>query len=146
MSKPRICEILGVEPDERFNIAGYSRNPYHYDMDINALLANDGNNMGNVCLCNIINNPSLIKCKPRLTDEEKEILQAAVLICNAKWVARDDCGTINVFKEKPQGYAMYWAAPGGVWGFYSLYKFNDLFECIKSTDDKPTKISDLLGE
>ena len=56
MDKPRICEVLGVEPEEKFEIRGNTLGRFR----INKV----------ECLNNLINHPENIARKPRWTEQE----------------------------------------------------------------------------
>ena len=66
--KPRICEVLGVEVGEQFDIAWLDSNPYHITPE-GFLEDKDGYQMG-FALSNIINHPDRIIRKPRWTERE----------------------------------------------------------------------------
>ena len=68
MDKPRICEVLGVEPEERFSVG-----QYEYWIDQNGDMWCDPGKLacGGV-LCNAINHPDRIIRKPRFTEQEVE--------------------------------------------------------------------------
>ena len=71
MDKPRICEVLGVEPYEKFAVGDFT---YWIDQDGDMWLEKEiGGQMecGGV-LCTIINHPERIICKPRFTQQEIE--------------------------------------------------------------------------
>lgn len=70
MDKPRICEVLGVEVGERFDVAWLDDNPYHITPE-GFLEDKDGYQMG-VALSDIINYPDRIIRKPRWTEQEVE--------------------------------------------------------------------------
>lgn len=75
MDKPRICEVLGVEPEERFSIG-----QYEYWIDQNGdMWCKAGTEEKMACggvLCNIINHPDRIIRKPRFTEQEVERAKA----------------------------------------------------------------------
>ena len=71
MDKPRICEVLGVEPYEKFAVGDFT---YWIDQDGDMWLEKEiGGQMecGGV-LCTIINHPERIIRKPRFTQQEIE--------------------------------------------------------------------------
>ena len=70
MDKPRICEVLGVEVGERFDIAYSDCNP-HYITPEGFLKDKEGDLIG-VAVLNIINHPDRIIRKPRFTQQEVE--------------------------------------------------------------------------
>ncbi len=83
--KPRLCEILGVEVEERFRVKGYdgylSINP---DGSFNVL---EGSGCGaSYCLLRAIENPENIIRRPSLTEPELAICKAV----GAKWVSMDN--------------------------------------------------------
>ena len=71
MDKPRICEVLGVEPYEKFAVGDFT---YWIDQDGDMWLEKEiGGQMecGGV-LCTIINHPERIIRKPHFTQQEVE--------------------------------------------------------------------------
>ena len=71
MDKPRICEVLGVEPEERFSIG-----QYEYWVDQNGDMWCEAGAEGKLAcggvLCAAINHPDRIIRKPRFTQQEVE--------------------------------------------------------------------------
>ena len=71
MDKPRICEVLGVEPEERFSIG-----QYEYWIDQNGDMWCEAGAEGKMAcggvLCAAINHPDRIIRKPRFTEQEVE--------------------------------------------------------------------------
>ena len=75
MGKPRICEVLGVEPYEKFTIGNFK---YWIDQDGDMYLEKEiGGQMecGGV-LCAAINHPDRIIRKPHFTEQEVERVKA----------------------------------------------------------------------
>lgn len=69
--KPRICEVLGVEVEERFSVGQYE---YWFDQ-CGDMWCKAGTEEKMACggvLCNIINHPDRIIRKPRFTGQEVE--------------------------------------------------------------------------
>lgn len=69
MDKPRICEVLGVEVEERFSVGQYE---YWFDQ-CGDMWCKAGTQEKMACggvLCNIINHPDRIIRKPRFTEQE----------------------------------------------------------------------------
>ena len=66
MDKPRICEVLGVEPEEKFEIRGNTLGRFR----INKV----------ECLNNLINHPENIARKPRWTEQEVERAKAIKML------------------------------------------------------------------
>lgn len=75
MDKPRICEALGVEPEERFSIG-----QYEYWIDQNGDMWCEAGAEGKMAcggvLCAAINHPDRIIRKPRFTEQEVEKAKA----------------------------------------------------------------------
>ena len=75
MDKPRICEVLGVEPEERFSIG-----QYEYWIDQNGDMWCEAGAEGKMAcggvLCAAINHPDRIIRKPRFTQQEVEKAKA----------------------------------------------------------------------
>ena len=71
MDKPRICEVLVVEPEERFSIG-----QYEYWVDQNGDMWCEAGAEGKMAcggvLCAAINHPDRIIRKPRFTEQEVE--------------------------------------------------------------------------
>ena len=71
MDKPRICEVLVVEPEERFSIGQYE---YWVDQngDMWCAAGAEGKLACGGVLCAAINHPDRIIRKPRFTEQEVE--------------------------------------------------------------------------
>lgn len=79
--KPRLAEVLGVEVGEKFNIMGAPNNPY-FVSEFGWLV--DGNDYIITNWINrIVNEPDLIKRRPRWTEQEVEIAKAIKLLAPA---------------------------------------------------------------
>lgn len=79
MDKPRICEVLGVEVEERFSVGQYE---YWFDQ-CGDMWCKAGTEEKMACggvLCNIINHPDRIIRKPRFTEQEVERAKAIKVI------------------------------------------------------------------
>lgn len=89
MDKPRICEVLGVEVGEPFDLLNSARNPYHIDAD-GDMVDKDGNWCGEA-ICVAINHPDRIIRKPRFTEQEVERAKAIkVLYPEICYIKNDD--------------------------------------------------------
>ena len=85
MDKPRICEVLGVEVDERFQVENFSWANFHFDRNGNLYV--EGTNDPEYCsaIIQAINHPDRIIRKPRWTEQEVERAKAIKLLFpNAK--------------------------------------------------------------
>ena len=69
MDKPRICEVLGVEPKEKFDAGSYK--DAYVDL-YGTIRTNIGTLMDADQVCNIINHPDRIIRRPRFTQQEVE--------------------------------------------------------------------------
>lgn len=67
MDKPRICEVLGVEPKEKFDAGSYK--DAYVDL-YGTIRTNIGTLMDADQVCNIINHPDRIIRKPRWTEQD----------------------------------------------------------------------------
>ena len=90
MDKPRICEVLGVEPEERFSIG-----QYEYWIDQNGDMWCEAGAEGKMAcggvLCAAINHPDRIIRKPRFTEQEVERAKAIkVLYPEICYIKNDD--------------------------------------------------------
>ena len=74
------------------------------------------------------------------TEDEKVILRN--LPKKYKWIARDKCGTIWAFIDKPHKSGLGWC--GNFFG--ALVLFEHLFQFIKWEDEEPYLIEELLGK
>lgn len=73
MDKPRICEVLGVEPEEKFD-AGPYKDAY---VDLFGIIrTNIGSVMDADRVCDLINHPDRIIRKPHWTEQEVERAKA----------------------------------------------------------------------
>lgn len=83
MDKPRICEVLGVEPEEKFEIRGNTLGRFRINKygTFQIEISNDCWGFSTVeCLNNLINHPENIARKPRWTEQEVERAKAIKLI------------------------------------------------------------------
>ena len=72
MDKPRICEVLGVEPEEKFD-AGPYKDAY---VDLFGIIrTNIGSVMDADRVCDLINHPDRIIRKPHWTEQEVEMVK-----------------------------------------------------------------------
>lgn len=79
MDKPRICEVLGVEPEEKFEIRGNTLGRFRINKygTFQIEISNDCWGFSTVeCLNNLINHPENIARKPRWTEQEMERAKA----------------------------------------------------------------------
>ena len=83
MDKPRICEMLGVEVGERFNVYGNCLD-WHVDEKGHVVSDDDKRCVDDVIYL-AINHPESIIRAPRLTEAEMAICKAV----GGKWVSRD---------------------------------------------------------
>ena len=83
MDKPRICEVLGVEPEEKFEIRGNTLGRFRINKygTFQIEISNDCWGSSTVeCLNNLINHPENIARKPRFTEQEVERAKAIKVI------------------------------------------------------------------
>lgn len=101
MDKPRICEVLGVEPEEPFEIKGNGIGRFRVNR-YGQFQAEVHNNCWGVstleCLNNLINHPENIVRKPRFTEQEVEVAKAikllfpdVVKVCRFSGVVKAEC-------------------------------------------------------
>ena len=89
MGKPRICEVLGVEVEERFSVGQYE---YWFDKCGN-MWCKAGTQEKMACggvLCNIINHPDRIIRKPRFTEQEVEKAKAIKVLWPEIYAIKND--------------------------------------------------------
>ena len=83
MDKPRICEVLGVEPEEKFKIRGNMLGRFRINKygTFQIEISNDCWGTSTLeCLNILINHPENIIRKPRWTEQEVERAKAIKLI------------------------------------------------------------------
>lgn len=83
MDKPRICEVLGVEPEEKFEIRGNTLGRFRINKygTFQIEISNDCWGFSTMeCLNNLINHPENIARKPRWTEQEVERAKAIRLL------------------------------------------------------------------
>lgn len=94
MDKPRICEVLGVEPEEKFEIRGNTLGRFRINKygTFQIEISNDCWGFSTVeCLNNLINHPENIARKPRWTEQEVERAKAVkVLYPEILYLQADD--------------------------------------------------------
>lgn len=92
MDKPRICEVLGVEPEEKFEIRGNTLGRFRINKygTFQIEISNDCWGFSTVeCLNNLINHPENIARKPRWTEQEVELAKTVkILFPEARDLAR----------------------------------------------------------
>ena len=98
MDKPRICEVLGVEVGEPFDLLNSARNPYHIDAD-GDMVDKDGNWCGEA-ICVAINHPDRIIRKPRFTEQEVERAKAIRLIYPTAYRLKEADPLIRVWDKE----------------------------------------------
>ncbi len=92
MDKPRICQVLGVEPKEKFDAGSYK--DAYVDL-YGTIRTNIGTLMDADQVCNIINHPDRIIRKPRFTQQEVEFARLFNAACkNVVWIQRNDEKTL----------------------------------------------------
>ena len=85
MDKPRICEVLEVEPEEKFD-AGPYKDAY---VDLFGIIrTNIGSVMDADQVCDLINHPDRIIRKPRWTEQEVEDARAVKRLLEVDSVSR----------------------------------------------------------
>lgn len=131
MDKPRICEVLGVEVGERFDIAYSDCNP-HYITPEGFLKDKEGDLLG-VAVLNIINHPDRIIRKPRFTQQEVE---------DAKTFCRMWPGGEIEFKRYADGRCAMIHIQGSLHGCLDLGQV-DLFPSLRPGET--VKLDEIIG-
>ena len=93
MDKPRICEVLGVEPEEKFEIRGNTLGRFRINKygTFQIEISNDCWGFSTVeCLNNLINHPENIARKPRWTEQEVERAKA-IKVLYPEAYSLDEC-------------------------------------------------------
>ena len=83
MGKPRICEVLGVEPEESFEIRGNTVGRFRINKYGTFQIGISNNCWGTStveCLNNLINHPGIIMRKPLWTEQEVERAKAIKML------------------------------------------------------------------
>lgn len=86
--------------------------------------------------------------EPTITEDEKTILRN--LPAEYKWIARDENSKLYIYRDKPEKCVDVWMSGRGSMflpcdqRYSPLYLFDHLFKMVKSEDDEPWKIDDLL--
>lgn len=115
MDKPRICEVLGVEPEERFSIG-----QYEYWIDQNGDMWCEAGAEGKMAcggvLCAAINHPDRIIRKPRFTEQDVEDAKAVKRVFGRG-------GTVKRLKKEI-------TAPYSNLTFDNMYINEGMFPCI----------------
>lgn len=106
MDKPRICEMLGVEPEEKFEIRGNIEDCFRINR-YGAFQVETSHDTWNdapvFCLTNIINHPENIIRKPCFTEQEVEdAKKIKYLLPNAIGIGRQ-AGIIMLYVNRLDG-------------------------------------------
>lgn len=104
VDKPKICEVLGVDPDEEWTVSGNDIAIYRVSGGVALEYAmpkynGDGYGkwlpVGMPCLVDFINHPDRIIRKPRFTQQEVEFARLFNAACkNVVWIQRNDEKTL----------------------------------------------------
>ena len=124
MDKPRICEVLGVEPEEKFD-AGPYKDAY---VDLYGVIrTNIGTLMDADRVCELINHPDRIIRKPHFTQQEVE---------DAKTI-------LKVFGRKGTIKRYHFCGDPSTLTFDNLYINQYLFPSIKP--DQEYTLDEIIG-
>ena len=82
--------------------------------------------------------------KPVLTEDEKVILRN--LPKEYKWIARESCGELYVYENKPVKMRYEWNRGVAGSSYNNLNSFQHLFQFIKWEDEEPYNVEELLKE
>ena len=114
--RPRICEVLGVEPEEKFN-AGLYKDAY---VDLLGIIrTNIGSVMDAVQVRDLINHPDRIIRKPRWTEQEVELAK----------VLYDLRRSESIVIGRNKGGALWWRDGDSAEGILPHNLFPTLSEC-----------------
>ena len=104
VDKPKICEVLGVDPDEEWTVSGNDIAIYRVSGGVALEYAMPKYNgsgygqwlpVGMPCLVDFINHPDRIIRKPRFTQQEVEFARLFNAACkNVVWIQRNDEKTL----------------------------------------------------
>lgn len=130
MDKPRICEVLGVEPEEKFNAGPY--NDAYVDL-LGIIRTNIGSAMDACRVCELINHPDRIIRKPRWTEQEVE---------DAKTFCRMWPGGEIEFKRYADGRCAMIHIQGSLHGCLDLGQV-DLFPSLRPGET--VKLDEIIG-
>lgn len=109
----RMHEVLGVETNERFRIAGYSRSEEFYLLG-NGTLTTDRVVCYQGVLVEIINHPERIvrtPPKPRLSEEQVKQLRALVTL-GYRWLIKDSTDAVFAYAKMPAKQSEWWNCGG----------------------------------
>lgn len=126
MDKPRICEVLGVEPKEKFDAGSYK--DAYVDL-YGTIRTNIGTLMDADQVCNIINHPERIIRKPRWTEQDVKGAKAIRYV-----FGRD--GTIKRHSKAV-------TAPYSTLTFDHLYINENLFQSLRPGES--VKLDEIIG-
>ena len=93
MDKPRICEVLGVEPEEKFEIRGNIEDCFRINRYGAFQVETSHDTWSDApvfCLTNIINHPENIIRKPRFTEQEVERAKAIKVLWPEIYAIKND--------------------------------------------------------
>jgi hypothetical protein len=143
---PLIAKKLGVEIGEEFKV---SNKPDVYKFTEYSLIGIYDNKIYNpfsILYELIIGKEKIIKLpkKPILTEDEKVILRN--IPKKYKYIARDECGELYAYENKPKKEGYRWIIVGSDWVLNNLNMFQHLFQFIKWEDEESYNIEELLKE
>ena len=132
MDKPRICEVLGVEPEEKFEIRGNMLGRFRINKygTFQIEISNDCWGTSTLeCLNILINHPENIIRKPRWTEQEVELAKALYDLRRSE----------NVVIGRNKGGALWWRDGDRAEGILPHELFPSLSEC------NSVKLSEICG-
>jgi len=142
-NQPRICEILGVEVDEKFNLKNGSCNPYKLAKRGNELcLLNSNDTYSNGRVINLINNPELIEKIPQWTDKQKEIFKIFKTILGINYIEKTELGNIFAFESDPSLHKGF-PSPKEIMINLTYWKFKDIIPFNKTSGIEIFEIPDV---
>lgn len=136
----KVFDILGVEPNEAFNIKGFNGD-YLIDGKLKVMYRGSRMDIWRMSLYTIVDfleGKVKINKLPALTEADK-IAVRYLLNGGMKYVARDSNGFLCGFNNRPEKINNHgWVNEGKC-----IYLFKELFQFVKWTDEEPFCIDDL---
>lgn len=140
--KPRICEILGVEVGQKFNLPGAEVYDPHYINAEGRVVGSAGNGLNQLepqKIFDVINGKAEIELVDKYTEVEKEIMQHMQAV-GYRYMIRD-YGVVFFTENKPKRINTTWVELGPCASLPGIY--NGLFKVI-TQESGPVSIEEAL--
>lgn len=145
--KLNLCEFLGVEEDEKFELIftekSYTSRVHNNKLEYYNYIKNEWflhNTSMYSLLCSEFKIEKLPNKTPNKNFSYEELILLETLNKEYKWIARDKCGVLYVYQQKPYKESNSWFARCN----YKNFPYEHRFKSISWEDEEPVYIDDYV--